>query len=113
MSRMMEEYLQRQLRSAEQNLTDDKVRSLRQARIKALDSHRKPWVNKLRNFMWPATSMASACALVFVLIINLDTGTLTDNHSLVSDQQLEEQLEILEDLEFYHWLAEDEQRLRG
>lgn len=113
MNRQFEENLQQELRLAERSLTKDNLRSLHQARIKALDSYRKPWISKLQNLMLPAASMASACALVFVLVLNTGTGTLTGNQSLVSDQQLEEQIELLEDLEFYHWLAEDEKRLRG
>ena len=63
--------------------------------------------------LWPAAGMATACALILVLLVDTGTGTIKSKQSLVGDQPLQEQVDLLEDLEFYHWLAEDEKRLRG
>lgn len=113
MDKKFEENLQRELRSMERSMTRDRLYSLQQARARALDSDSTPWLTKLKHVLWPASGMATACALVLVLLLNTGAETIKGKQSLVRDQALEEQVDLLEDLEFYHWLAEDEKRLRG
>ena len=104
-----EQQLQSDLHQAERTLTSETSRKLFQARKQAvLETSKKPRIP--RKFWLPAFSSAitSAFLLVFMLPstdlsdVDLAVELLIDDAELLSNQ---EDLDIIQDMEFYNWLA--------
>ncbi len=82
------------------------------ARKKAIESHTKPWIRYLKQILWPTTGMVMASLLVFMVVLG-PTSSLRNQDKLLIDEQNIDNIELLEDLDFYYWLSENETRLRG
>jgi hypothetical protein len=82
------------------------------ARRKAIDCHTKPWARYVKQILWPTAGMVMASFLVFVVILG-PTSPLLTHDNLVVDEQSIDNIELLEDLDFYYWLSENETGLRG
>ncbi|MBL4783174.1 MAG: hypothetical protein JKX92_13105 [Porticoccaceae bacterium] len=105
-----EQELQTHLRRSEQLVGVGDNARLSAIRRQALDAQltttRAP--RRIRRLLWPAAGMALASLLVLVFISPLSSLAPTPSHEYLSDN-----LELYDDLEFYYWLAENEQGLSG
>ncbi len=107
MNTKFEQSLQSDLRHSEQAIDVENLQQLAGFRQQALESAtRAP--RRLRRFLWPTAGMALASILVLVLALPLSPLGPTAANEYVSDN-----LELYDDLEFYYWLADSEQDLRG
>jgi hypothetical protein len=108
MNTKFEQSLQSELRHSERVIDTQHLQRLADCRQQALDSTALA-PSRLRRFLWPSAGMALASILVFVLaMMPLSPLGPTVTNEYVSDNQ-----ELYDDLEFYYWLADNEQDLRG
>tara|TARA_R110000787_G_scaffold100000_4_gene204809 strand:- start:154 stop:492 length:339 start_codon:yes stop_codon:yes gene_type:complete len=104
--------LRTHLLSAERNIDPQMAGQLTAARKRALNTTANPWVNRFRKAVWPTAGMALASALVvMVILMPLSPHQIPDK--LAVDNQGNDSLELLENLDFYYWLAENESNLRS
>ena len=93
-----ERNLRDRLRSSEQQLDSDTVRSLHSARKNAVDQ--SPGF-KLPKILVPIGGMALASIAVFLLVFSpIQQSSNQTRDSLILDQR------EIQDLDFYYWLAE-------
>jgi len=110
MNTELEQDLQSDLRHSEQAVEAQHIQQLsdfRQQTLRASLSNTSPRY-RLRRFLWPTASMTLASLLVLVLATPLSPFS-----SAPLNEQLSDKVELYDDLEFYYWLAENEQDLRG
>jgi len=106
-----EQDIQTRLRHSEQTLDTENLTQLADIRQQTLDLHLTSKTNpphRWRHFSWPAAGMALASLLVIVLVTLLSPFTPPS-----SIEHLSGNVELYDDLEFYYWLAENEQGFRG
>jgi len=106
-----EQSLQSDLRHGEQAVDAghlQQLASFRQQALGPLSSNATQAPRRLRRFLWPTAGMALASILVLVLAMPFSPFGPTASNEYLSDN-----LELYDDLEFYYWLAENEQDLRG
>lgn len=107
MNTKFEQSLQSDLRHSEQTIDVEHLQQLADFRQQALESAtRAP--RRLRRFLWPTAGMSLASILVLVFALPLSPLGPTAANEYVSDN-----LELYDDLEFYYWLADSGQDLRG
>ncbi len=107
MNTKFEQTLQRELRDNERAIDTNVLKQLADFRQQALDNP-APDPRRLRRFLLPTVGMALASSLVLLLAMPLSPlGPTKANDSL------SENLDLYNDLEFYYWLADTEQELRG
>ena len=107
MNTKFEQNIQSDLRHSEQAIDVEHLQQLSGFRQQALESTtRAP--RRFRRYLWPAAGMALASILVLVIALPLSPLGPTAANEYVSDN-----LELYDDLEFYYWLADNEQNLRG
>lgn len=85
---------------------------LNAAKRRALSNTRQSRFANLRLIAWPAVGMTLATVLTFVLVFN-PAVPLPGINTLVIDEKNIDNLELIEDLDFYYWLADTEMNLRG
>lgn len=105
MNTKFEQRLHADLRHSEQVLNADQLQQLASFRQQALAL---PPPRRLRRVLWPTTGMVLASILLLVLAIPLSPLTPTPANESVSDN-----LDLYVDLEFYYWLADSGQDIRG
>ena len=105
MDNAFEKQSQHLLRQSESQLDADTTRRLNESRQLALASKK---YSALPSFVLPATGMIAA-SLVALGIIYLPLNPVSEN----SDPLTTDNIELYQDLEFYHWLAEQEDNLNG
>lgn len=96
----------------EKDIDLDINKQLAAARTKAVAGYTRPWIRYVKQILWPTAGMVMASLLVFVVVLG-PASPLRTHDSLVVDEQNIENLELLKDLDFYHWLSENEAGLRG
>ncbi len=103
-----EKSIRGQLRSAERDLDPDTVAALSTMRKDILAHAGK---RHLPRFFVPAFSMAMASVVAMILVFS----PATDNTDQVSPSspKLSENIEIYEDMDFYYWLAQAGDDLKG
>ncbi|OUS13249.1 hypothetical protein A9Q89_03240 [Gammaproteobacteria bacterium 53_120_T64] len=110
MKTKFEQGLQTQLRGDEQAIDAGQSARLSAMRRQALDgqlgSARAP--RRFHGLLWPATGMALASLLALGLIMPLSSLAPTPSREYLNDN-----FELYDDLEFYYWLADNEQGLSG
>ena len=105
--------LKDELTRIETDIDPDITQQLTIARQKAIDSHTKPcWARYAKQILWPAAGMVMASFLVFMVVLG-PTSPLPTHDKLVVDEKNMDNIELLEDLDFYYWLSENEAGLRG
>ena len=102
-----EKSLQSDLRHSEQAVDAEHLQQLAGVRQLALENA-TPAPRRLRRFLWPTAGMALASILVLVFAMPFSPLGPTAANEYLSDN-----LELYDDLEFYYWLADNEQDLRG
>lgn len=112
MTNKFEMQIRNDLIPIEADIDLDINRQLTAARKKAVASYTKPWVRYVKQILWPTTGMVMASFLVFMVVLG-PTSQLLTHDKLVIDEQNGESIELLEDLDFYYWLSENETELRG
>ena len=111
MKTQFEQDLQSDLRNCEQGIDAEHITRLANIRQQALSAAPVSSVSaprRLRRFLWPTASMTLASLLVLVLVSPLSPFT-----SVPMNEQVSDNFELYDDLEFYYWLADNEQDLRG
>lgn len=105
--------LRAQLLNAEREVDPQVIEQLTATRKRALNTYRiTPWVSRLRKAVWPTAGVVLASALVvMVIVMPLSPRQIPD--TLAVDNQGSDSLELLENLDFYYWLAENESNLRS
>ncbi|MDX2464037.1 MAG: hypothetical protein QNK31_05970 [Porticoccus sp.] len=105
-----EKQIQDVLRSTERELDADTAQHLVQARSQALKSAGK---RQTARFFMPVTGMAlaSVVALVLVLSPNLQDNQITPMGN--DEMLLSEGIDLYEDMDFYYWLASEDNNLKG
>lgn len=98
-----ERKMQEVLRRSERELDTDTTQRLAQARTQALDGASQ---RRAPRFFVPVTGMALASVLALVLV-------LSPAQQNQDDVLLSEGLDLYEDMEFYSWLASEEDNLQG
>lgn len=107
-----EVHLRKHLLSAERDVDPQMAERLTAARKRALNIPVNPWVSRFRKAVWPTAGMVLASALVVtVILMPLSPRQIPDK--LAVDNQGSDSLELLENLDFYYWLAENESNLRS
>lgn len=106
MKTQFEQDLQSDLRHYEQTIDAEHITRLSNIRQHALSDASAP--HRLQRFFWPTTSMTLASLLVLVLVSLFSPFT-----SMPMNEQVSDNYELYDDLEFYYWLADNEQNLRG
>lgn len=112
MKNAFEKQLMDDLRSTENNLDPAIKRQLIAGRKKAVDSHQGAWHQRLQWAIWPATGMVTASVLMFMILLS-PLSPLPLHDTLIVDEQSSESIDLLDDLDFYYWLSEHEEELRG
>ena len=112
MKSTFEKKLMDDLRSTEKNLDPEIKKQLTAGRKKLIDGYQRAWYRKLRWAMWPATGMVTASVLMFMILLS-PLSPLTLHDTLIVDEQSSENIDLLDDLDFYYWLSENEEELRG
>jgi hypothetical protein len=112
MKSTFEKRLRDDLISTENNLDPKLKKQLSAARKQAIDSYRQPWYRQLQWAIWPATGMITATALVFAIMIS-PISPWPSHGTLIVNEQSSENIDLLEDLDFYYWLSENDEELRG
>ena len=102
-----ERKMQEVLRHSERELDPDTTQRLAQARAQALERANQRWTPR---FFVPVTGMALASVLALVLVLS---PSLQDPQQNQDDVLLSEGLDLYEDMEFYSWLASEENNLQG
>ncbi len=111
MKTQFEQDLQSDLRHCEQAIDAEHITRLSNIRQQALSAASVSTASaprRLRRFLWPTASMTLASLLVLVLVSPLSPFTSAPMNEQVSDN-----FELYDDLEFYYWLADNDQDLRG
>jgi len=111
MKTQFEQDLQTRLRLSEQTIDTENLTQLADIRQQTLDLQLTSKTNpphRCRHFSWPTAGMALASLLVIVLATPLSPFTSPSSIEYLSDN-----VELYDDLEFYYWLAENEQSFRG
>jgi len=111
MKTQFEQDLQTRLRHNEQTIDTASLTQLADIRQQALGLQLTSKTNPphlWRRFSWPTAGMALASLLVIVLVTPLSPFTSPSSIEYLSDN-----VELYDDLEFYYWLAENEQSFRG
>ena len=99
-----------QLDQSVETLDPGVVARLRTARYEALHSqpHRTPW-------LWPASGLATACSAILVALLwwgSPPEQAPPETVQIIEDIEVliaDDPLDLYENLEFYEWLAEQEQ----
>jgi hypothetical protein len=112
MKMSFERELKEKLVSIEQNIDPQMHRKLSAARKDIVVGSKSNFGGRLRKLLWPAVGMALASSLVFVVVL-MPLRQAPGFDSFVVDDPGSESFEILEDLDFYYWLAENESNMRG
>lgn len=100
------QHLREVLRRSEQELDAATIQQLNSARTRALNAE-KP---RIPRFFVPVTGMAVATAFALILVLS----PATQDPSLNQDDMLiSEGLDLYEDMDFYYWLANEENNLQG
>lgn len=107
MNTKFEQRLQSDLRHSEQAIDAEHLQQLAGFRQQALENTTLAR-RHLRRFLWPGAGMALASLLLLVLALPLSPLDPSAANEYLSDN-----LELYDDLEFYYWLADSEQDLRG
>lgn len=107
MKTKFEQSLQSDLRHSEQTIDAEHLQQLVGFRRQALENATLAPC-RLRRFLWPTAGMALASILVLVLVVPFSSLGPAAPNEYVGDS-----LELYDDLEFYYWLADNEQDLRG
>ncbi len=94
------------LQRSEAEVDTETAQKLREARLQALQSRERL---RLPSFLLPATGMATASILALVLVYS----PLNGEHEVEPDLLSTENVELYEDLDFYYWLASEENNLQG
>jgi hypothetical protein len=102
-----EKKMQDVLRHSEREMDSDTIQRLAQARAQALDISSQ---RRTPRFFVPVTGMALASVLALVLVMS---PNLQDSQQQQEDVLLSEGLDLYEDMEFYSWLASEENNLQG
>ncbi len=102
-----EQSLQGDLRHSEQLVDTQHLQQLAGFRQLAIENATLP-PRRLRRFLWPSAGMALASILVLVFAMPFSPLGPTAPNEYVSDN-----VELYDDLEFYYWLADNDQDLRG
>ena len=102
-----EKKMQEVLRRSERELDTDTTQRLVQARTQALDGTSQ---RQTPRFFVPVTGMALASVLALVLVLSPNVQNPQQNQD---DVLLSEGLDLYEDMEFYSWLASEENNLQG
>ncbi|MCH8039896.1 MAG: hypothetical protein IH977_06050 [Nitrospinae bacterium] len=103
-------FAKQQLDQSVEPLDSETVTRLRAMRYEALHSQpqRIPW-------LWPASGLATACTAILALVLwwsgptengHLGVGGLVEDLDLLAAA---DNFDLYEDLEFYSWLAEQDQ----
>ncbi len=106
-----EQGVQSDLRHSEQLVDADQLRQLaafRQQALEAMLANVALPRHRLRPLLWPTAGMALASILLLVLALPFSPFKPTLLNESLSDNR-----ELYDDLEFYYWLAENEEDLRG
>jgi Tfp pilus assembly protein PilN len=96
------------LRRSERELDTDTVQHLAQARSHAMNA-----AASKRRFFMPVTGMALASVVALVLVLS---PNFQDNQTtpLSNDEMLlSEGIDLYEDMDFYYWLASENNELKG
>ena len=112
MTNKFEMLMKDELTRIETDIDSDINQQLTVARKKAINSHTKPWARYVKQILWPTAGMVMASFLVFMVVLG-PTSPLPAHDKLVVDEQNIDNIELLEDLDFYYWLSENEAGLRG
>ena len=112
MDNEFERQLREELIRAENDLSPALTKQLDTARWTALNSYQKPWAVYLQKALWPSVGMATASLLILMVMLNPVSPFYSVNKVLVESQNADNG-ELLEDLDFYYWLSENEAELRG
>tara|TARA_R110000822_G_scaffold159476_8_gene299202 strand:- start:11484 stop:11804 length:321 start_codon:yes stop_codon:yes gene_type:complete len=102
-----EKTMQDVLRSSERELDADTTQRLAQARMQALDGASQ---RRMPRFFVPVTGMALASVLALVLVLS---PSLQNPQMNQDDVLLSEGLDLYEDMDFYYWLASEENNLQS
>jgi len=106
-----EQGVQSDLRHSEQLVDADQLRQLaafRQQALEAMPANVALPRHRLRPLLWPTAGMALASILLLILALPFSPFKPTLLNESLSDNR-----ELYDDLEFYYWLAENEEDLRG
>ena len=106
-----EQNLQSDLRHSEQLVDSVQLQQLaavRQQAIEAMPANVALPRHRLRRLLWPTAGMALASVLLLVLALPFSPFKPT-----LSNESLSDNRELYDDLEFYYWLADSEEDLRG
>ena len=105
-----EKQMQDVLRSTERELDADTAQHLMQARLQALNTVGN---RKTARFFMPVTGMALASFVALVLVLS---PNLQDNQTTPMGNDeilLSEGIDLYEDMDFYYWLASEDNNLKG
>lgn len=117
MSSEFEKRLRNELVDTESRLDNQTTRQLNAARRRALEARGQRHTTSLKDLLWPAAGMVTASLLVFTVLLSPVSPVTpadkfaADNVSIEFENDLEN--ELIEDLDFYYWLAENEANLKG
>ncbi len=106
-----EQNLQSDLRHSEQAVDSAQLQQLaafRQQALQAMPANVALPRHRLRRLLWPTAGMALASILLLVLVLPFSAFKPT-----LSNEYLSDNMELYNDLEFYYWLADNEEDLRG
>ncbi len=104
-----EKTIQSELHNSELHLHPDVAEQLQTIRRTALATP-EPWW-RIRRILWPTTGMALASLVAVVLIVNIDPGS--NNEQPTVNEKYSDNFDLYENLDFYYWLANGENDIRG
>ena len=105
-----ERQMQHVLRRSEHDIDDDTARRLAEARGVALSANKQ----RIPRFFVPATGMALASVLALVLVLSPEAPTSGEKSAASREEALlSEPVDLYEDMDFYYWLAREENNLQG
>jgi hypothetical protein len=115
MSTDFERKIRNELMTVEKCFDPSHTIQLDAARKQALGSKQPAWFSGLRLIAWPAAGMALASALAFMLVLNpvIPLPAVPAANTQLVDEQNFDNFELIDDLDFYYWLADTEMNLRG
>lgn len=104
-----EKGIQSELQNSELHLRQDVCEELQTMRRAALSTP-DPWW-RLRRIVWPTTGMALASLIAVVLIQNTDPARNSEQPAV--KEKYSDNFDLYENLDFYYWLANGENDIRG
>ena len=105
-----ERHMQQVLRRSERDIDDSTARDLAAARASALGARSK---QRVARFFVPATGMALASILALVLVLSPDSPDNRNPSASPEEALFSESMDLYEDMDFYYWLAREENNLQG